>query len=348
MKLKPEQLTRTLSSQQQPLYWLAGDEPLIMQESADQVRAHYRQAGFLEREVFNVDKSFDWSNFRHSSTNLSLFSAQKIIELRFPTAKLDEFAKKALKEYLEDINPDFLILISSPKLESSTLNTKWFKEIESKGALVQIWPVNRDNLGAWLHQRLTREGINAQADAIQLLSDKVEGNLLAATQEIEKLKLLAGVDSGEPINLSAKMVMQLVADNSRYNVYHLVDAALSGDVQRAQKMLVGLRNEGTYPLIILGAISRELRSLLPMVEKRQQGQAVSGIVQSAHVWFNRKQAVTAAVNRLSSDELWALLNHSRQIDQSIKGLNGRNTWDELSLLLLRLSGNRTVATLIAS
>ena len=135
--------------------------------------------------------------------------------------------------------------------------------------------------------------------------------------------------------------MQVVADSSRYNVYHLVDAALLGEIGRSQKMLVSLRNEGIYPLAILGAVCYELRALLPMLEKKEQGQGINTIVQSARVWFNRKQAVASVLRRISTENVWQLLEHARKIDQSIKGMSKANPWDELSLLLLKLAGNQT-------
>lgn len=338
MRIKPEQLSRTLSTSDLPLYWLSGDEPLLMQEAADLIRSQYREKGYTEREILNVDKSFDWGQFLQSTGNLSLFAEKKIIELRLSTAKWEDAGKKAIQHYLSDLNPDYLILLSGPKLEAATLKTKWFTEIEEHGAFLQIWPINRENLSPWLEQRLLREGIQADREAVQLLVDKVEGNLLAAMQEIEKLKLLAGDGSENTIRLDAKTVMQVVADSSRYNVYQLVDATLLGDVSRAQKMLAGLKNEGIFPLIILAAICRELRALLPMLEKKREGQGVNAIIQSARVWYNRKQAVAAALARLDTELVWKLLDHSRLIDQSIKGLSKANPWDELSLLLLQLSG----------
>ena len=338
MRIKPEQLPRTLSSNNLPLYWLSGDEPLLMIEAADLIRSQYREKGYTDREILNVDKSFDWGQFLQSTGNLSLFAEKKIIELRLSTAKLEDAGKKAILHYLSELNPDYLILLSGPKLDAATLKTKWFTEIEKHGAFMQIWPINRDNLTPWLEQRLLREGIQADREAVHLLADKVEGNLLAAMQEIEKLKLLASDASGNPIRLNAKTVMQLVADSSRYNVYQLVDAALLGDVSRAQKMLAGLKNEGLFPLIILSAICRELRALLPMLEKKREGQGVNAIIQSARVWYNRKQPVAAALARLDTDSVWKFLDHSRLIDQSIKGMSTANPWDELSLLLLQFSG----------
>lgn len=319
-----------------------------MQEAADQVRHHYHGRGFLEREVFNVDKHFDWSQFSNSSANLSLFCELKIIELRLSSARLEDAGKKALHTYLQDPNVDYLILILSPKLEAATIKSKWFSQIEQLGALLQIWPVPRDKLPGWLGQRLRREGIHADHDAIQLLADKTEGNLLAAVQEIEKLKLLANAETGSAVTLNVKTVMQVVADSSRYSVYHLVDSALLGDSVRSQKMLSGLRNEGLFPLIILGAITRELRSLLPMLEMKEQGQGVNAIIQSARVWFNRKQAVSMALNRMTVAMIWQLLDHARRIDQSIKGMSSANPWDELSLILLALSGSKTATMVMES
>ena len=341
MKIRLEQLSKTLSIHNLPLYWLSGDEPLLMQEAADLIRSQYKENGYTEREILNVDKSFDWGQFFQSTGNLSLFAEKKIIELRLSTAKLEDAGKKAIQHYLSDLNPDYLILLSGPKLDAATLKTKWFSEIEKHGAFMQIWPINRDNLTPWLEQRLLREGIHADTEAIHLLVDKVEGNLLAAMQEIEKLKLLTSGASENTIRLNAKTVMQVVADSSRYNAYQLVDAALLGDVSRTQKMLAGLKNEGLFPLIILAAICRELRALLPMLEKKRDGQGVNAIIQSARVWYNRKQAVAAALARLDTDSIWTLLDHSRLIDQSIKGLFKADPWIELSLLLMHLSGANT-------
>ena len=341
MKIKAEQLTRTLENQNPTAYWLAGDDPLLMQEAADQVRKHYQNKGFGERQIFNIDRSFNWDNFSQTTDNLSLFSEQKIIELKLTSSKLEEAGKNALHAYLAKPNPEFLILIISPKLESSMLSTKWFKIIESHSAFVQIWPINREGLGAWLTRRLLREGISAEPNALELLVDKVEGNLLAATQEIEKLKLLVSQDNKTNISLDVNTVMQVVADSSRYSVYHLVDAALKGDAVRSQKILRTLRAEGLLPLPILATITRELRTLLPLIERKEQGQGINAIMQTARIWFNKKQAVGSALGRINTQDIWHFLEHTRRVDQSIKGIIRANSWDELSLLLLAISGQST-------
>lgn len=311
-----------------------------MQEAADSIRSHFRDLGFADREVFSVDKSFEWDQFLHSANNLSLFAERKIFDLRFSSVKFEEAAKQALQQYIDNISPDNILLISSPKLEAATLNTQWFKRIEAESALVQIWPINRDGLASWLEHRLLNENIRADGAALQLLMDKVEGNLLAAMQEIEKLKLLSNANATETINLDANTVMQVVADSSRFSVYNLVDSALTGDLGRAEKILVGLRNEGIFPLVILNAFVREIRSLQPMIEKRQLGQGVNAIMQTARVWYNRKQAVGSAIQRLNTADTWRLLDHARLIDQGIKGMAMKNVWDELSLFMLTLGGQK--------
>ena len=341
MKIKAESLSRALSKEQHPLYWITGDEPLLVQEAADTVRKSCRKHGFEEREIFYGDRSFSWEQFSQSMGNLSLFAARRIIELRLESPKLDDTGKKVLGAYLEAPSPDHVVLITSPRIEGSVFNTKWFKAIEQHSGIVQIWPLNRSSLGPWLEQRLAREGIQPDAEALSLLIDRIEGNLLAAMQEIEKLKLLAGVEPGAKVKLDAKTVMQAVADNSRFNAFQMIDAALAGDAARAQRILRGLQAEGIFPLPILGAITRELRILLPMIERRNDGHPISGIIQAGRVIFHRKKVVGAALERLQTGEIWRMLEHARLIDQSIKGMNNAATWDELSLMLLRLSGTRT-------
>ena len=347
MKIKADQLSRQLKGDLPGLIWLAGDEPLLLQECADNVRAVCRKQGFIEREIYSVERNFNWETFLQSTGSLSLFAERKLIELRMNSAKLDDAGKKALQQFLGEPSPDLLVLISSPKLEGATLNTKWFKAIESNNLLVQIWPVNRDGLASWLDQRLRKEGISADGESLQLLVDRVEGNLLAAMQEIEKLKLLANNDGG-PIKLDANTVLQVVADNSRYTVYQVVDAALEGDIARAQKILHGLKAEGLFPLVVLGAITRELRSLMTMLEKKAAGQGVNAIIQSARVFWARKQLVANALQRMEVQEIWQMLEQARLIDQTIKGMRSGNSWDQLSLLLADMAGKPVLTIPLSS
>lgn len=337
MKLKPQELARHLKQKLLPLYWIAGDEPLLRQEAADQLRSACRAQGFGEREIFDVDRSFDWQRFTQSTGNLSLFAERKLIELRLD-AGLDEAGRDALQHYLGNPNPDFLILLSSARLESSTLNTKWFKAIETAAGFIQVWPLSLAELPQWLGQRLLQQGIRARPEALQLLVDKVEGNLLAAVQEIEKLKLLAQPTEAQTIELDTATVMQVVADHSRYNGFTLIDAALAGNGKRLLKILQGLRNEAVQPLAIVGALNNEVGNLLHLQARLQQGESTASVLQSSRVLFHRKELVGRALGRLKTDQLWELLDRLRIIDQAVKGLSIADPWDELGAALLGLCG----------
>ena len=337
MKIKPEQLASVLRSEDKSLYWITGDEPLLVEESASLAYKRFKEANFTEREIFDVERGFKWEQFNHAVNNLSLFSERKIFDVRLQNSKLDQDAKEAIKTFLKVNSADLILLIRSPKLESTQLNSKWFKEIISQIVIVQIWPVGRENLSSWLSQRLIKEGINPDIEALRLLTDKVEGNLLAAIQEIEKLKLLAN-KRGQTINLDANTAMQVIADSSRYNAYNLIDSALLGDSVRSLKILTSLKADGTYPLIILGAITRELRILLPLVKEKDMGKTIGGIIESNRVWFNRKKAVGSLLQRCTTQHLWKMLVRSQKIDQAIKGASSSNPWDELNFLILELCG----------
>ena len=338
MKFKSQELNRHLKQTLLPLYWVAGDEPLLKQETADQIREACRDRGFGEREVFDVDRSFDWQRFVNSVGNLSLFAEQKLLELRLQSAGLDDTGRQSLQDYLTQANPDFLVLVTSPRLEAATLNTKWFKAIEAASGFVPVWPLNVTELPQWLSRRLLQQGFRATPEALELLVARVEGNLLAAVQEIEKLKLLANPASGQTIDLDAATVMQLVADNSRYNAFTLIDAALAGDGPRVVKILQGLRDEDTQVLAIVGALNNELAQLLQFQTRVQQGESASAVVQSSRVMYQRKDLVGRALRRLPGPLLWRQMERLRLIDQAAKGLALANPWDELCSLLLTLSG----------
>jgi len=350
MKVKSELLPQTLLTNKYSAFWISGDEPLLVQESADFVRQHFRKNGFEEREVFNVDSDFNLERFTNSVNNLSLFSTNKIIELRLDKVtgkngsadklKLGQDEKTAIDTFLIKNNPDLALIITSVKIDRAVLSSKWFKTYESLLALIQVWPIDSRGLVKWLSQELRNSGINADNQALQILSEKVEGNLLAAKQEIEKLKLLANLDGKSQITLDTKTVMQVVANNSRFDIYDLIDTALLGDSERCQKMIANFKEEGTYPLLVLNALTRELRILNNMILNKESGQRLNSILQTSRVFFNRKQAVTNAINRLSSNHIWRMLDKALQIDKAIKGASFSNPWDEINILVLELSGEK--------
>jgi DNA polymerase III subunit delta len=350
VKLRAEQLSAHLAKSLLPMYWIAGDEPLLVQESADLIRLHCQKLGFSEREQFFVESSFDWQNLQQSGNNLSLFAAKKIIELRLRSAKLDDAAKNALRLYLSSPNPDNILLIISPKIESAAAKTKWFQNIEDQGAVIHLWPVDAVALPQWIFARLQRHSIKADREAVAVLADRVEGNLLAADQEIEKLALLlrSKANAGTSVTLDAETVKRLVANSSRYNVFALVDATLAGQSLRAIKMLQGLAADGSEPLMILAILCKELRSLALLAAKVESGQSIPSVLQSEHVWSNRKACVIAALERLNARSLQLLLIQAARVDQSVKGLLMSDPWRELSDLVLLTAGTETAVTRYAS
>jgi DNA polymerase-3 subunit delta len=310
-----------------------------LQEAADAVRSFCRESGFEEREVFNVDRSFDWSQFKETVNNLSLFSERKLIDLRLASPKLEEPGRRALLDYLESPNPDYLLLITSSRVEPATLNTKWFKTLEKAAWFLPVWPLSVAELPDWLGQRLMKAGLRPTPEAIQLLVQRIEGNLLAAVQEIEKLRLLTNPTGDSAIELDAEMVLQSVADSSRYTVFTLLDAALSGDAVRSLRILQGLRDEGIEPLAILGATSAELRRLLPRTKQVEAGQPVARVADEAVGRnFKRKAPVSRALTRLRSAQIYRLLDQARVVDYTVKGLHDGDPWQELEILFLALCG----------
>ncbi len=332
-KLRPDQLAGALRKGLSPVYLVSGDEPLLAQEACDQIRQAARKAGFSEREIHHVEAGFDWDHLLTSANSLSLFAERKVIELRIDNGKPGDKGGKALLSYCDNPSEDNLLLIVTPKLDGSSQRSKWYKTLEKTGTVIQIWPVAPTQLPRWIDQRLQQAGLQASRDAIDMLAARVEGNLLAATQEIEKLKLLA-VDG----QVSAEMISGAVADSARYDVFTLIDKALHGDARGAVRTLQGLKGEGTDATVILWALAREIRTLNQVQHAVQQGQPLDRAAQNAGVWDKRKPLVSNALRRLKQAQLQMLLRKANGIDKAIKGLRNADAWDELMDLTLNLSG----------
>lgn len=332
-KLRPDQLTGALRKKLAPVYIVSGDEPLLAQEACDQIRATARKQGFSERELHHVEAGFDWEQLLTSANSLSLFAERKILELRIDNGKPGDKGGKALITYCENPAEDTLLLIVTPKLDGSAQRSKWFKAVEKVGDFVQIWPIVGPQLPRWIDQRIQQAGMRASREAIDLLAARIEGNLLAAAQEVEKLKLLAS--DGE---ITADMIAGSVADSARYDVFTLTDKALHGDARAAIKTLHGLKGEGTDATVVLWALAREIRTLNQMANALQQGQAFDRAAKANGVWDKRKPLVNGALRRLKLNQLNMLLRKANGIDKAIKGMRNADVWDELMDLTLNLSG----------
>ena len=333
MKIYPEKLAGALSKELARVYLISGDEPLLRQELCDQVRHQARSAGFIERDLFHVETGFDWQELYYSLNSLSLFADKKLIEIRLSAAKQPEKAAKALVE-LAGVGEDLVVLVSMPKADATVQKSKWFKAIESLGVLVQVWPIESKDLPRWIENRFKSRGFRIARDGVLALAARVEGNLLAAVQEIDRLIL-----SAPGTEISLDRVQATVGDHARYDVYQWLDAALAGKIGRCLRVLNGLQAEGTEVLLVTGVLTRELRSLMVIKEQAQSG-TLEAALQSARIWPKRKALVSSAVQRLSLDELQAIHGAVRAVDAMVKGVEMGAPWDLMTNLSMRLAGHR--------
>jgi len=332
MRLYPEKLADQLQQQLLPVYLVSGDEPLLQQECCDLIRERARQLGCSDREVIDAGvSSFNWQDILHSATSMSLFAQRKLIELRLPSGKPGAQGSKALCEYLDIASGEDVLLIIAGKIDKQSTNSKWYKALDKAGATIQVWPVDARELPRWLQQRVRNAGMSIDNDALQLLCDRVEGNLLAAVQEVEKLKLLA-TDS----RITARTVTESVSDNARYNLFDMADNALRGDATASLRMLHGLRGEGTEPPVALWALTREIRTLYEAQMDCDKGKSAQQALSARPVWNNRMPLMQAALSRHNTDSLSRLLEQAAAVDGSIKGYAGGKPWDNLETLIADL------------
>ncbi len=339
MKIRAEQLDRHLQQSLAPIYLLGGDEPLQVQEAGDAIRQAARQQGFTEREVRHVERGFAWQEVMQVADSMSLFGDRKILEIRMPGGKPGDEGARVLREYAAQPAEDTLLMISCGKLDSATLRTKWAQALEQSGVLIQVWPVEAGQLFEWIQARMRGQGMQASREAVLLLVERVEGNLLAAAQEIDKLLLLHG-----PGRIDAEAVADAVSDSARYNIYTLVDTALSGKVDKTLKILNGLRGEGVEPVLVLWALSREIRSLSAMAAEVRKGAPIESVLGRQRVWERRKPLVRDALKRHQLGRWYALLQHCARIDRIIKGVEVGKPWDELLQLGISMAGITVLAS----
>lgn len=332
MRLRFESLNTHLQQPLLPIYWVSGDEPFQVDEACRRLRETAVAQGYLEREVQHAERGFDWAQLRQSADSLSLFAERKMIELRLPSGKPGKEGSKVLQDFAANPPADTLLLVISGKLDSSAQKSKWFTALERGGAWLAIWPVDRSRLPQWVAQRMKLRDMTASPEALRLLSDRIEGNLLAADQELEKLRLLYG-----PGKLDLPQVQAAVTDSARFDIFDLVDTALVGDTDRVSRTLFGLRAEGLEPVLVLWALTREIRSLAQMAEQVVGGASPEQAMASLRVWDKRKPLIRKALLRSETD--WeALLATCGSLDRLAKGQQAGRVWDELLELALAMAG----------
>ena len=321
MKIRANQLSSHLKKSLAPCYLVTGDEHLLVAEALDAIRDAARERGFGNRELHVAMAGFDWAQLTAGASNMSLFAEQRIVELRLPTGKPGRTGGQAIFDLVEQAGPELLFIVTAPKLDKGAASSKWAKTLDKKGVRLDIWPIGPRELPGWIANRMRQAGLQPDREAVAMIADRVEGNLLAAGQEIEKLRLLLG--DGK---VTASDVGKAVANSSRYDVYKLIDAAIAGDARRAVRILGGLRAEGVEPVIVMWAITRELRTLATLDDAVRQGQDLGSAMQAARVWNNRQGLMRSCVSRHRQGEFHRLLKASGRADAAAKGQRFGDPW----------------------
>lgn len=332
-KLRFDQLDKALKKKLAPVYVVTGDETLLVQEACDTIRRHANTLGFTERELHHTDAGFQWDHLFHIANSMSLFAEKKIIEIRVHNGKPGDAGSKAIIEYCQALSEDNLLLLILPKIDKRSQNSKWFKALDTHADIITIWPIGVPQLPRWVEQRLSAAGLYADKNAIDILCSKVEGNLLAAAQEIEKLKLLVT----DP-KITAQTMADAVTDSARYDIFGLVDKAIAGESRAAIANLHGLKAEGTEPTLILWALSREIRVITSIKEGLENGKSFEFSAKQNGVWDNRKASIRQTVYRLGINQMHMLIRKSSNADKIIKGSVKGDAWNVLLDIVLSLSG----------
>ncbi len=338
MRIRPEQLSSSLQSGNlSPIYLVTGDEPLQAMEAADAIRKAAKTQGYEERTILEVSQKFEWNSLFQEADTMSLFASQKLLELRLSSFKPGTKGGKTLIEYSENLPPETILLITANKIEAASQKTKWFKALDGCGAVVQIWPVDAKSLPQWIVRRFADQGRQISMDAATYIAENVEGNMLAASQEIEIILLVT-----DKSQLALDDVLS-VGDSSRYDVFKLTDAILEGQAERAIRILDGLRHEGLEPIIIHWALNRELHSLYKMAKDLAGGDRIDNVLKKHRVWANRSNLIKNALQRHKPRGLQMLIKSAAKLERTLKGASQIKTadaWTETTWLCMRMSGVR--------
>jgi DNA polymerase III subunit delta len=332
MLLKGEQLAAHLDRELRPLYVVYGDEPLLVIEAADAIRAKARQQGYSEREVLTVLPHFDWNQLLAAGGNMSLFGDKKLIDLRIPTGKPGKEGGAALQDWCRKLSSDNLLLVTLPELDWREEKAVWFTTLVNAGVAIKLNGPPLAELPGWIAGRLRRQQQSAELDSLKFIAERVEGNLLAAHQEIQKLGLLYPAGG-----LSLAQVREAVLNVARYDLDGLREAMLAGDLARLTRTLDGLMHEGEPPPLVLWAMSEEIRALSILRNGLDRGKPLDAMLKEAKVWGPRLNPVKKALQRLSTATLEAALQHAGKIDRLTKGAGQGNIWEEFLRLGMSLS-----------
>ena len=335
MRLSSEQIATHLKRELQPLYTVFGTEPLLALEASDRIRAKARADGYTEREVLTADSGFKWSQLALAGSSQSLFASRKLLELRIPTGKPGKEGGEALQNYCQSLPPDTVTLIYVPDLDWRGQKAAWFEALERAGIAVEAKPVLRRALPQWIAGRLNLQQQEADTETLDFIADRVEGNLLAAYQEVQKLALLF-----PPGAIAFDQVREAVLDVARYDVFNLGEIMLDGDPLRVARVLDGLQGEGTAAPLVLWSLSEEIRAIGKIITGVNGGKPASMMLREARIWGQSHQsAMQNNLRRFTLGQVTEALRHAAVIDRMAKGLVRGDVWDELLQLALRFARN---------
>lgn len=326
MRLDLENLARQLDGGIAPLYVVFGDELLLVVEATDGIRAHARKQGYTERTIFTVDQHFDWVNLAQWGRQSSLFSERRMLDLRIPSGKPGREGGMAIETFCRELPRDTVTIVILPEIDKQGRASKWFKVLEHTGQVIEIKPVGRDRLAHWIKQRLDQQNQMIDRDTLQFFASKVEGNLLAAHQEIHKLGLL--YPSGQ---LTFEQVKNAILDVTRFDVLQLSEAMLTADMVRYRHILEGLQGEGAAPPLVLAILSEQIRLLIRihLIKNSSRGMTTEQAMTALRIWPARRKLMMVAAQRMHYPLLVQALLQAAVIDRIIKGVVQGDIWEEL-------------------
>jgi DNA polymerase-3 subunit delta len=331
LKIPFRQLESQLNRSLAKVYLVAGDEPLLVDEALERLRAAAMRAGFTSRELHTADRSFRWAELLAGADNLSLFAQRKIVEIRLSSPKPGDDGAETIVALCERDDPDTLVIVAVGEKLGQAGRTAWVKAVEQHGVVVEIWPIERGELPRWIQQRAAGFKLKLTAAAAQSLAERVEGNLLAADQEIKRLALTS---AGREIDEAE--VLEFVANNSRFDVFALADAVLAGETGRTFKILSGLRAEGVHPVQISWVLNRDISLLARLEYAVRHGDNLEGALLRSGVWQRRQPLVRQALAKFKAARLKALLAEAARVDAALKGVFPAEPWTTLTDLLVAL------------
>ena len=331
MPLRADQLASSLQRGLAPVYLVGGEEPLLLQECCDQIRQAAKAQGFVERELLQLDGNSDWLELQQVAAP-SLFATQKIIDLRLRTGKPGRAGAKVLIEWADAPDPGMVLLVSCEQWDAASRKSKWAACLEKAGQRVDIWPIKAQELPRWLEQRMRQHGMQPEPEVLRILADRLEGNLLAARQEIDRLALVRGAGP-----VTAEDVLKVVANSSRFDAFALAEHMLTGNLQEGLRVSAGLKRMDTPLPMVLGALLKELKVAEAFSQAMSRGETESLVFRRLNVWHNRQGTIRAAVRRLDTRLRYDAFKMLSQIDRQSKGRAAGDPWQSIDILLLRLS-----------